>query len=107
LFKDYQMPTRLQSLRPLLAARVADLLSVFGDANRVRLLWLLTQGEINVTHLAEATGMSVSAVSHHLRQLRHRRLVSVRKTGRQVYYAVDDEHIIALLQQVVSHARHA
>lgn len=100
------MPDRLQSLRPILAARVADLLSVFGDANRVRLLWLLTQAEINVTSLAQATGMSVSAVSHHLRQLRHRRLVNVRKVGREVYYRVDDEHIIALLQQVVSHARH-
>lgn len=100
------LPDRVRSLRPVLAARVADLLSVFGDANRVRLLWLLTQAEINVTSLAEATGMSVSAVSHHLRQLRHRRLVSVRKDGRQVYYCVDDDHIVALLQQVVGHARH-
>jgi ArsR family transcriptional regulator len=101
------MPDRRQTLRPLLAARVADLLSVFGDANRVRLLWLLVQGEINVGSLAEATGMSVSAVSHHLRQLRHRRLVSVRKSGRQVFYCVDDDHIVTLLQQIVSHARHA
>jgi hypothetical protein len=30
----------------------------------------------------------------------------VRKAGRQVYYCVDDDHIIALLQQVVGHARH-
>lgn len=100
------MPAPLRSLRPVLAARVAELLSVFDDANRVRLLWLLTQAEINVTSLARATGMSVSAVSHHLRDLRHRHLVVARKAGREVFYHVADDHLITVLQQAVSHARH-
>ncbi len=101
------MPNRLRPLPPLLADRVAELLSVFGDPSRVRILWVLTQGEINVGALAEAVEMSVSAVSHHLRQLRQLRLVQVRKDGRQAFYQVDDDHIVALLQQVVSHVQHS
>ena len=100
------MPNCLRPLNPLLATRVAELLSVFGDTNRVRILWVLTQGEINVGALAESVEMSVSAVSHQLRQLRHLRLVQVRREGRQAFYRVDDDHIIALLQQVVSHVQH-
>jgi DNA-binding transcriptional ArsR family regulator len=98
------------TVRPLnipLAGRVAELLAMFSDPNRVRLLWLLTHRELNVGALAEAVAMSESAVSHHLRQLRQLRLVQVRKDGRQVYYRVDDGHIIALLEQVVDHVQHA
>ena len=54
------MPDRLQSLRPILAARAADLLSVFGDANRVRLLWLLMALSVLVSvPLLMAGGSSV------------------------------------------------
>jgi hypothetical protein len=31
----------------------------------------------------------------------------VRKDGRQVFYRVDDGHIIALLEQVVNHVQHS
>ncbi len=100
------MPRSPRPLDSALAARIAELLSVFGDPNRVRIVWILTQGEINVGALAKAVAMSASAVSHHLRQLRLLRLVQARKVGRRVYYCVDDEHIVALLQQMVSHAQH-
>ena len=63
---------------------------------------LLTR-RLNVTALAQAVGISESAVSHHLRGLRQMRLVQARRDGKEVYYRLEDEHIIALFQQGVRH----
>ena len=56
----------------------------------------LVGGETNVGALAEAAGISESAVSHHMRSLRQLRMVRARKEGRQVFYALEDQHIIDL-----------
>jgi len=88
------------------AAHVAELFRVFGDPSRVRILSALISREMNVGVLAAAVGLTESAVSHHMRGLRQLRLARARKDGRQVYYCVDDEHIIALFQQVVKHVEH-
>jgi len=85
------------------AAHVAELFRAFSDTSRVRILSALTEGEKNVSVLAAAVGISESAVSHHLRGLRQMRLVETRKEGREVYYRVEDEHILALFQQGVKH----
>jgi ArsR family transcriptional regulator len=107
LFNKLSISDPPSPLDPALAARVSELLAIFGEPNRVRILWVLTQGEISVSALAAAVDMSVSAVSHHLRQLRLQRLVQARPAGRRVFYCVDDDHIVALLQQVVSHVQHS
>jgi DNA-binding transcriptional ArsR family regulator len=46
-----------------------------------------------------------SAVSHHMRGLRQMRLVRSRRDGKEVYYSVEDPHIIALFQQGVRHVQ--
>ncbi len=48
-------------------------------------------------------GISESAVSHQLRLLRGMRLVRPRRSGRLVFYALDDQHIIELLKQALTH----
>ena len=88
------------------AAHLAELFSAFGDASRVRLISALTVREMNVTALAEATGLSASAVSHQLRGLRQMRLVRARKDGRQVFYALDDDHVVELYQRGLDHVQH-
>ena len=85
------------------AAHVAELFRSFSDTSRVRLLSVLTEQEMNVGNLADWVGISESAVSHHLRGLRQMGLVKARRNGKEVYYRVDDEHIIALFRQGVSH----
>jgi ArsR family transcriptional regulator, lead/cadmium/zinc/bismuth-responsive transcriptional repressor len=87
------------------AAHVAELFRAFSDTSRVRLLSALIEGELNVSTLAEAVGISESGVSHHLRGLRQMHLVHARRDGKEVYYHVEDEHIIALFQQGVNHIR--
>ncbi|KAF0107911.1 MAG: ArsR family transcriptional regulator [Anaerolineaceae bacterium] len=85
------------------AAHVAELFRAFSDTSRVRILSALVDGEKNVGALAQLVGISESAVSHHMRGLRQMGLVRARRDGKEVYYCVDDEHIIALFQQGVKH----
>ncbi len=88
-----------------LAAHVAELFRAFSDTSRVRIVSALMAGEMNISALAEEVGISESAVSHHLRGLRQMRMVQSRRDGKEVYYRIEDEHIIALFQQGVKHVQ--
>jgi DNA-binding transcriptional ArsR family regulator len=99
-------PTLPKTLDEHTAAHVAELFRSFSDTSRVRILSALTCGELNVGALADAVGISESAVSHHLRGLRQMQLVQARREGKEVYYRVEDEHIIALFHQGVKHVQH-
>jgi ArsR family transcriptional regulator, lead/cadmium/zinc/bismuth-responsive transcriptional repressor len=87
------------------AAHVAELFRSFSDTSRVRILYALVDREMNVTALAEMVGVSESAISHHLRGLRQMHIVQARRDGKEVYYRIEDPHIIALFQQGVAHIR--
>jgi DNA-binding transcriptional ArsR family regulator len=87
------------------AAHIAELFRSFSDTSRVRIMSALVEGEKNVNVLAGIVGISESAVSHHMRGLRQMGLVQARREGKEVYYRVDDEHIIALFQQGVKHIK--
>ena len=88
-----------------LAAHVAELFRAFSDTSRVRIVSALLTGEMNISALAEIVGISESAVSHHMRGLRQMHMVQSRRDGKEVYYRIDDEHIIALFQQGVKHVQ--
>ena len=87
------------------AAHVAELFRAFSDTSRVRILSVLTDQEFNVSALAKIVGITESAVSHQLRGLRQMKLVEARRDGKEVFYRVRDEHIIALFQQGVKHIK--
>jgi DNA-binding transcriptional ArsR family regulator len=93
----------LAILNEHIGAHVAELFRAFSDTSRVRIMSALLDGEKNVSALAELVGISESAVSHHMRGLRQMRLVTARRNGKEVYYRIEDEHIITLLQQGIRH----
>ena len=82
---------------------LAETFRVLGDPTRVRILDAIAEGELCVCDIASLVAMSESAVSHQLRLLRTMRLVRHRRAGRQVFYAVDDHHILALLRLAGTH----
>jgi ArsR family transcriptional regulator len=84
---------------------IAETFRVLGDPTRIRILETLGTGELCVNDIAAAVRMSESAISHQLRLLRTMRLVRVRREGRLAYYAVDDHHILELLNQVRTHVQ--
>lgn len=85
------------------AQRMAELFSLLGDANRLRILSTLAKQELCVCDLAAVVNMSESAVSHQLRALRSVRLVSYRKQGRNVFYYLKDSHVLNLYREVAEH----
>ncbi|MEM9155088.1 MAG: metalloregulator ArsR/SmtB family transcription factor [Cyanobacteria bacterium P01_F01_bin.33] len=83
----------------------ALIFSALGDANRLRILSLLLDGERCVSELASMLDDNLPAVSQRLRLLRSHRIVQSRRSGNHVYYALDDEHIRQLIQNSLEHAR--
>ncbi len=88
------------------AALLAEIFSALSDPSRIRIISALTDGELNVGKLAEMVGISESAISHHMRSLRQLRIVRARKEGRQVFYALEDQHIADLFQRGLEHVLH-
>jgi DNA-binding transcriptional ArsR family regulator len=85
------------------ADELAQLFSILADPTRARLLTALASGELCVCDLAAATGVNRTTVSHQLRVLRDNRVVRRRRDGKVIYYALDDEHISALLTMGSAH----
>jgi ArsR family transcriptional regulator len=82
---------------------LADTFRALADPTRVRILDVLSHGELCVCDLAAVLSLSQSAVSHQLRLLRGLRLVRARRAGRMVFYALDDRHVTDLLDQGLTH----
>ncbi len=82
---------------------LAELFKVLSDHTRVRILHALLKAELCVCDLVEVLDMNQSAVSHQLRVLRSAKVVKYRKEGRHVFYSLDDDHIVSLLQQGLDH----
>lgn len=96
----------LMTLDEQTAARMAALFASLSDPTRLRILAALISGEVNVGDLVDLVGLSKSAVSHQLRGLRDKRVIRTRKQGRQVFIALDDEHIAELFQRGLDHVCH-
>jgi ArsR family transcriptional regulator, lead/cadmium/zinc/bismuth-responsive transcriptional repressor len=87
------------------ADEVATTFALLADATRARILHaLLLADELCVCDLALLLGISQSALSHQLRLLRSRRVVSRRRVGRVVYYRLADQHVRHVFQDGLRHA---
>lgn len=101
------MPAQLDRL-PALAefdAAVA-VFKLLADPTRLRVIWALLHGEHSVNELADHVRARPPAVSQHLSKLRLAQLVSVRRDGNRLFYALDNEHIELLTQAAIDHAEH-
>jgi len=88
------------------STHLADLFSALSDPTRLRIISVLLEGEMNVGDIASQLEMTESAVSHQLRGLRQMKLVRSRKEGRQVFYALDDDHVAKLYRLGLDHVEH-
>ena len=84
---------------------LSRLFSSISDQTRIRIVHALTEADrLNVSEIAEYTGLSVSAISHQLRLLRDRAMLHATREGRSVYYSLADDHLRALIKTGVQHA---
>lgn len=104
---DRVQATRDRAIGGAEAAEVAGLFRILGDPGRVRVLAaLLEAGELCVCDLAAVVDMVESTVSHSLRLLRTAGVVRHRRSGRQVFYRLDDAHVRLLLDVSLQHIGH-
>jgi ArsR family transcriptional regulator len=82
---------------------LSELFAILGDTTRLKIVLALIETELCVCDMAGFLRITKSAVSHHLRLLRNLRLVKFRRSGKMVYYSLDDHHIKGLLTQAAEH----
>ncbi len=82
---------------------VAELLALFGDVTRVRIMAELLDQELCVSEIAGNLDMTASAISHQLRILKQGRLVRSRKEGKTVFYSVADSHVRSIFYLALEH----
>lgn len=85
---------------------LAKLFKLIGDPTRCRILFALDNEEMCVCDIANVLKMTKSAVSHQLRLLRQSQIVKTRKSVKEVYYTLDDEHIQKLFEIALEHINH-
>lgn len=84
---------------------LAELFKIFGDSTRIRILFVLFEAEVCVCDLAQALGMTQSAISHQLRILKQNKLVKSRREGKSVFYSLADEHVRTIIAQGCEHIK--
>lgn len=84
---------------------LASLFKLFGDYTRVRILHALELHELCVCDLAALLGVTKSAISHQLKELRLSNLVKFRREGQVVYYSLADDHVKQIIDMGLAHIR--
>ena len=78
----------LYSAKGLNVRPLARVFKALGDETRLRILALLGNHDLCVSHIADAIGLSQPAASRHLSVLRGAGLVDTRRRGRWIWYTV-------------------
>lgn len=105
---DHVSQVRVRLIDRQEAVRLAELFKLLADPTRARLLHaLLEGGELCVCDLADTIAAPESTVSHALRLLRTAGVVRNRRSGRTIYYTLDDDHVRLLLDLSLQHLRHS
>ncbi len=79
---------------------VAAMFKIFSDASRLEILQALKDGPSNVSELVDQLGMTQANVSKHLRIMYEAKIVSRKKEGTAVFYAISDDFVFPLCEMV-------
>lgn len=82
---------------------LAETFRALADSTRAKILHTLAAQSLCVCDLARVVGVSEPAVSQHLRLLRALRIVRGERSGRMVYYRLEDDHVRGLLRMALGH----
>ena len=82
---------------------LADFYKIFGDTTRIKILYALDKKDLCVCDIASILNMTVSAVSHQLKQLRDSNLVKTRREGKSIVYSLSDDHVKKIIDCGLEH----
>lgn len=72
----------------------------------MKILFALDSNEMCVCDIANVLRMTKSSISHQLNILKMNNIVKCRKSGKEVYYTLDDEHVKEVFEVALSHVMH-
>ncbi len=94
-------------MSPEMQRELSEFFKVIADETRMRIMAALTiSEELCVSDIANIVDMSKSAVSHQLKVLRAAALVKARREGKNMYYSLDDHHVVEILDSAKTHIEH-
>ncbi|WP_431217087.1 ArsR/SmtB family transcription factor [Puia sp. P3] len=75
-------------------SQLSGILALAGNEVRLKIIYLLEEEkELCPCDLADILGMSIPAVSQHLRKLKDGNIVKTRKEGQTIYYSLTQENL--------------
>ena len=87
-------------------SRLSSFFKVIGDESRVKIIYALSLREMCVNDIAAALGMTQSAVSHQLKLMKSEGHVKARRSGKNMFYSLDDEHVVDIMEEGLKHVVH-
>ena len=84
---------------------LSDFFKILGDSTRISILFAIDGEPKCVCDIADLLGMTKSAVSHQLKILRQSDLVTYRKSGKNVFYTLADDHVRDIIEKALEHIK--
>ena len=84
---------------------LSDFFKILGDSTRISILFAIDGEPMCVCDIANLLGMTKSAVSHQLKILRQSDLVTYRKSGKNVFYTLADDHVRDIIEKALEHIK--
>ncbi len=88
-------------------SKMSGVFKIMSEKTRLKILSALFHNELCVNDIAVVLNMTKSAVSHQLKMLKDVRLVKSRKSGKNIYYSLDDMHVLEIFQTALVHIKHS
>lgn len=82
---------------------MADFYKALSDSTRLKIINILCKHELCVCDISAILNMTKSAVSHQLQNLKEMKLIKGRKSGKEVWYSLDDEHVSQVFKLCQEH----
>lgn len=86
----------------------AKIYGVLSNSTRIKILYFLyyQENDVPVNEIVRNLGMSQPVVSRQLAILRQYQLVRFHREGKQVFYVVDDPHVVEMINDMLNHVNH-
>lgn len=81
----------------------ANIFRVLGDIERLKIMSLLAEKELCVSEIAAISEEEISTVSQRLKVLKNEKVIKQRRDGKHIYYKLADDHIINVINNVLTH----
>lgn len=82
---------------------LSSLFKVLGEETRLKILFLLYEGEMCVCAITEMLNLTQSNASHQLKILKDADLVGNRREGKTIFYFLKDDHVKKIIGQGYEH----